>query len=186
MKNASEDLPTIEEVAKFHGHTCPGLVMGYRAAEYIIDWLGSHRSEDEEIIAIVENRACGIDAIQYILGTTAGKGNFFINDYGKHTYIVGNRKTGKALRLALKSSSRAKGDNETREERIKRMLEIPLEEMFDVREIEIVFPKPAQVLQTIICDECGEGSMETKTRLYKGKKLCITCFEQKSGLSAFE
>jgi formylmethanofuran dehydrogenase subunit E len=186
MKNTSKGIPSIDEVARFHGHICPGLVMGYRAAEYFMNWLDSHRSEDEEVIAIVENRACGIDAIQYVLGTTAGKGNFIINDYGKHAYVVGNRKTGKALRLALKSSSRSKGDSETREERIKRMLEMPLEDMFDAREIDIELPKPAQVLQTVICDACSEGSMETKVRLYKGEKLCIPCFEQKSGLNAFE
>ncbi|MBI4734075.1 MAG: TraR/DksA C4-type zinc finger protein [Rubrobacteridae bacterium] len=184
MKDTTNRMPSIEEVAKFHGHICPGLVIGYRAAEYFLGWLDDRRAEDEEIIAIVENRACGIDAIQYMLGTTAGKGNFFINDYGKHIYVAGNRKTGKALRLAVNSSNRQKVENETREKRIKRMLCMSLDDLFEAREVDIEFPKPAQVLQTIICDSCGEGAMETKIRIYKGDRLCIPCFEQKSGLNA--
>jgi formylmethanofuran dehydrogenase subunit E len=175
-------MPSIEEVAKFHGHICPGLVIGYRAAECALKWLENHRAEDEEIIAMVENRACGIDAIQYVLGTTAGKGNFFINDYGKHTYVIANRNTGKALRIAVKSSNRQKVEGETREDRIKRMLILPLDDMFDVGEISIDLPQQAQVLQTVICDSCGEGAMETKIRLYKGKNLCIPCFRASSGM----
>jgi formylmethanofuran dehydrogenase subunit E len=184
MIDSKGKIPSIEEVAKFHGHVCVGLVMGYRAAEYALRWLGNHRAEDEEIIAIVENRACGIDAIQYILGTTAGKGNFFINDYGKHTYTIANRNTGKAVRIAMKSSSRQKADGETKEERIKRMLEMPIDEMFDVREETVDLPQSAQVLQTIVCDSCGEGAMETKIRFYKGKRLCMPCFQQESGMNA--
>jgi formylmethanofuran dehydrogenase subunit E len=156
--------------------------MGYRAAEYALKWLDNHRAEDEEIIAIVENRACGIDAIQYILGTTAGKGNFLINDYGKHTYTIANRNTGKAVRIAIKSSNRQRNNDETREDRINRMLAMPLEDMFDIREETIELPQHAQVLQTVICDSCSEGAMETKIRLYQGKNLCIPCFKRESGM----
>jgi formylmethanofuran dehydrogenase subunit E len=184
LANKSVEMPSIEEVAKFHGHVCPGLVMGYRAAEYALNWLDNQRAEDEEIIAIVENRACGIDAIQYMLGTTAGKGNFFINDHGKHTYIIANRKSGKALRLAIKPISRSLKDDETKEERVKRLLTVPLSDLFDAREVSIELPQRAQVLQTVICDLCGEGAMETKIRLYKGNKLCIPCFESESGLNS--
>lgn len=181
MISGPEKMPSIEEVAKFHGHICPGLVIGYRAAECALEWLDNRRAEDEEIIAIVENRACGIDAIQFILGTTAGKGNFFINDYGKHTYVIANRNTGKALRIAVKASNRQKVEGETKGERIKRMLAMPLTDMFDTKEVSIELPQRAQVLQTVICDSCGEGAMETKIRLYKGKNLCIPCFRTESG-----
>ena len=37
--------------------------------------LDSIRAEDEEIVAIVENDACGVDALQCVSGCTFGKGN---------------------------------------------------------------------------------------------------------------
>ena len=176
--------PSIEEVARFHGHVCPGLTLGYRAALLALAWLEHHRSEDEEVIAIVENRACGIDAIQYMLGTTAGKGNFFIEDYGKHVYTIANRNTGKALRIAVRPKGRWAKKDETREGTIQRLLTMPAEDLFDSREEAIDLPPKAQVLQSVICDACGEAAMETKIRLYQGRKLCIPCFKDESGNSA--
>lgn len=43
----------VEQVATFHGHMCPGLAIGIRAAEVALTQIGSH-SKDEEIVAIVE------------------------------------------------------------------------------------------------------------------------------------
>lgn len=173
-------LPSIEEIAVFHGRICPGLVLGYRAAIVALDWLDDHRSEDEEVIAIVENQACGIDAIQYLLGTTAGKGNFFIKDYGKHVYTVANRDTGKAIRIAVKTSGSWVKEGETKDERAKRLLDVPAEDLFETREESIDLPPKAEVLQSVICDSCNEPAMETKIRLYKGKKLCIPCFDREN------
>lgn len=175
-----QNIPAIEEVAKFHGHMCPGLALGYRAALAALEWLQNHRSEDEEVIAIVENRACGIDAIQYMLGTTAGKGNFFMKDYGKHVYTIVNRNTGKALRIAVKPKGRWGKEGETREETIQRLQVIPAEELFELREEQIGLPPKAEVLQSIVCDSCGEPAMETKVRHYHGRVLCIPCFEQEN------
>lgn len=180
----SNNIPSIKEVAKFHGHLCPGLALGYRAAGLALDWLENHRSEDEEIIAVVENRACGVDAIQYLLGTTVGKGNFFMKDYGKHAYTIANRNTGKALRISVKPKGRWSKEGETREETIKRLLSMPAEDLFDTREETIGLPPKAEVLQSVICDSCGEAVMETKVRLYQNKRLCIPCFEESSKSSA--
>ncbi len=59
----------------FHGHLCPGLAIGYRAATGALEWLKENRSEDEELVAIVETDACGADAVQVLTGCTFGKGN---------------------------------------------------------------------------------------------------------------
>ena len=63
---------TYEEIIQFHGHECPGLAMGYRMATAAMTRLDSIRAEDEEIVAIVENDACGVDALQCITGCTFG------------------------------------------------------------------------------------------------------------------
>lgn len=41
------------QAAAFHGHMCPGLAIGVRAAEIALAEIGPH-SEDEEVVAIVE------------------------------------------------------------------------------------------------------------------------------------
>ena len=66
-----------QRCADFHGHVCPGLAIGYRAAKAGMEWLSANRAEDEEVVAIVETDACGADAIQVLTGCTFGKGNFY-------------------------------------------------------------------------------------------------------------
>ena len=56
-----------EKCAAFHGHVCGGLTIGYKAALYAIELLDLSFSEDEQVVCITENDACGVDAIQVIL-----------------------------------------------------------------------------------------------------------------------
>jgi len=60
---------------EFHGHICPGLSIGYRAALAGMDRLNEERAPDEEIVAIVETDACSADAVQVLTGCTFGKGS---------------------------------------------------------------------------------------------------------------
>ena len=64
-----------ERAISFHGHVCPGLMIGFRASLYAAKLLKLHFSEDEEVVCIAENDSCSIAAIQSILGCTIGKGN---------------------------------------------------------------------------------------------------------------
>lgn len=41
------------KAAEFHGHMCPGLAIGVRAAELALTEIGPH-STDEEVVAVVE------------------------------------------------------------------------------------------------------------------------------------
>ncbi len=43
----------VDQAVAFHGHFCPGLAIGIRAAEVALREIGAH-SKDEEVIAIVE------------------------------------------------------------------------------------------------------------------------------------
>lgn len=47
------DPQTVEKVAEFHGHMCPGLAMGIRVAELALRDIGPH-AKDEEVVAVVE------------------------------------------------------------------------------------------------------------------------------------
>ncbi len=64
-----------------------------------LDFLGVERAEDEELVAIVENDACGVDAVQYVAGCTFGKGNLVFRDWGKPVYTFFSRRTGRGVRV---------------------------------------------------------------------------------------
>ena len=84
----------IEGTRRFHGHSCPGLTMGIRVAEIVLRELGAH-STDEEVVCITETDHCGVDAIQYLVGCTFGKGNLIHQDHGKSVFTFLRRSDGK-------------------------------------------------------------------------------------------
>lgn len=84
----SNDL--IEKTISFHGHSCPGLAIGIRAAELALRELGSR----ENLVAVVETDMCGVDAIQFLTGCTYGKGNLIHKDHGKMAFSFNDRTDG--------------------------------------------------------------------------------------------
>ena len=91
-----------DDTIKFHGHACPGLAIGYRVASLALKELGL-RARDEELVAIVENNSCAVDAIQLICGCTFGKGNFIFKDFGKQVYTFIRRPQTEAIRIDIMS-----------------------------------------------------------------------------------
>lgn len=187
-----------DTAVQFHGHVCPGLSIGYRVAEIAADHF-KDRSKDEELVAIVENKSCAVDAIQAINGCTYGKGNLVFKDHGKHVYTFFKRGNKKALRIALKpdvlphdekhtslfaklragtaSPEEVKEFQVSHEAKSQRILEMSERELFWIKEVEIEPPEKAVVYPTLICSKCGEGFMEALGRVRNGKIVCITCFE---------
>ena len=81
-----------EKAVAFHGHVCGGLMIGYKAALYAMKLLELEFSEDEQVVCIAENDACGVDAIQVILGCSVGKGNLLFHMRCKQAFSFYNRK----------------------------------------------------------------------------------------------
>jgi formylmethanofuran dehydrogenase subunit E len=50
--------------------------------------------------------------------------------------------------------------------------------MFQVTPLKGGMPRPARILKSLVCDACGESVMESRTRRFRGKKLCIPCFAE--------
>ena len=60
-----------EKCVEFHGHSCGGLRIGYAAAEYAMQLLKISFSDNEQVVCISENDACGVDADRIPLPTPA-------------------------------------------------------------------------------------------------------------------
>jgi len=159
----------VEQVIKFHGHFCGGILIGYRAAKAGLRRLRSERAEDEELVAIIENDSCAADAVQVVTGCTFGKGNLLFRDNGKHVYTFALRPSGRAVRVSRKPSNHLSPEE---------ILAAPAEQLFWIEETEIALPSPAQIHNSIVCERCGEPVMETRTRRRAGKVLCIPCAQR--------
>ncbi|MDE7009835.1 MAG: formylmethanofuran dehydrogenase [Oscillospiraceae bacterium] len=160
-----------DRAVDFHGHACPGLTIGYRAALYAAELLELDFSEDEDVVCVSENDACGVDAIQAVLGCSIGKGNLLFHMAGKQAFSFYNRKSGKSVRLVL----RPRSGEMTREEAFAFYQSCAQEEMFEVKEAAVRLPERARHFETYVCESCGEAAGANWIRLSGGKKLCIDC-----------
>ena len=159
---------------QFHGHICPGLMIGFRAALYAAELLDMQFSEDEEYVCITENDSCSVDAIQAVLGCTAGKGNLLFHMRGKQAFSFYNRKTGRSVRLVQKRSKIKR----TREESLEYYSSCSNEEMFDVKETVLQLPEKAKIFESYECECCGETAGANWIRILDGKKVCLDCWKE--------
>ncbi|MCI4624680.1 MAG: FmdE family protein [Candidatus Magnetoovum sp. WYHC-5] len=184
---------------EFHGHLCPGIAYGVRAAQIAIKELIEKRAEDEEIVAIVENDSCAVDAIQALTGCTFGKGNLIFKDYGKQVYTFIKRPSGEAIRIALTWEPppetpeeqclwqrHMKGDispevikciQERKTKKVNLIMEVAESELFTVDKFTTILPKTARIFPSIKCAMCGEKVMEPRSRVKNGQIVCLPCFE---------
>jgi len=197
IENDPFEMEDFRRCVEFHGHICPGLAIGYRAAKAGLERLREERAMDEELVAIVENNACGVDAVQVLTGCTFGKGNFIFKDHGKHVFTFLGRKSGKGVRVAKKPDAdppdgthqalmkRIREETATEAEermfwelhhaRCRDILNASTDALFSIRSVEMTLPPKAMIEPSIICEKCGEPAMASKISEEKGRRICMDC-----------
>ena len=188
---------TFRKCADFHGHICPGLSIGFKAARAAMRRLNETRSEDEEIVAIVGTDACCVDAVQVLTGCTFGKGNFIHRDHGKMVLTLLSRNSGAGVRVALKPGTlpvdrehaelqaRVLADDATEAEeaeyrrrhhaRSREILDTPEERLFDITPARVHLPPKARIEPSVACVRCGEPTMSSRLISRNGERLCREC-----------
>lgn len=197
--NRNLEMPSFAEAAAFHGHACPGLALGYRVAVTAMNRLGARRAEDEDMVAVVENDACSVDAVQFVCGCTFGKGNLVFCDHGKHVYTFFNRATGEGIRiyaeppektdseiavLARKSDRSAEEQgrlDDGRQRRTDWLLTLPENDLLRITDTREPPPSKARIHASSRCAVCGERMMETRCRVSGDNTLCIPCAAAAAG-----
>ncbi len=186
-----------QDCVRFHGHVCPGLAIGYAASKAAESVLGLSRSEDEEVVAVVENDSCAVDAVQVLMGCTFGKGNLIFRDWGKQVFTFLDRKSGRAVRLSfgrkslpgheerrdlkekMDSGEASHSDKELWEELrakvVMALIKAEPEDFFWVKEIQMEMPPSAQVVSTKPCAKCGEATMVTRLVQTDQGVVCKEC-----------
>ncbi len=188
-----------QKCIEFHGHTCPGIAIGFRAAKAGLERLEEQRASDEELVTIVETDACGADAVQVLTGCTFGKGNFIYRDYGKQAFTFFSRNTGKGVRVVLQpgvlgSNDRHQelidkiragradaGDQEEfkkpHAQRTRAVLGKPLDQLFSIQNVQVPIPEKAKMMPSKICDRCGEPVMSSRLPEVGGQWICRGCLD---------
>ncbi|MBN2232879.1 MAG: formylmethanofuran dehydrogenase [Deltaproteobacteria bacterium] len=184
----------------FHGHTCPGLAIGYAAAVAAMKILEECRSVDEEMVCIVETDACAVDAVQVLTGCTFGKGNLVYRDYGKMAFTFLSRADNRGVRLVLREGAlppdeeavalRAKivagsatdadrnAYRRRQDRRIDRILTAAPEELFTIAPAAVDMPAPARIDVSVSCARCGEPTMRAKLENVAGELVCRGCLDR--------
>lgn len=162
-----------DQAAAFHGHKCPGLAIGVRVCEAAIKHMNLSRSADEEITCISETDACGVDAIQALLGCTLGKGNLICRGRGKQAFTILNRTTDQAMRFCLK----AQPSELPREAYQQYLLNASLDELFTATPVTAPDIDKAKRFASYSCEKCGEMTGENWLRLQAGQRVCLDCYD---------
>ena len=184
MLNDKINLPEdLGRCVAFHGHLCPGVVLGYCAAKFGMGELAAGRSEDEEFITIVENDTCAVDAIQVLTGCTFGKGNLYFHDYGKMVFTFARRSDGRSVRLYYQPINQPEVGDVPESQRRQRQIEFllshdPLDLFQMQKNVLDRLPMRARIHENRVCDYRGEWLMTTRARQCYDKIVCIPCNDE--------
>ena len=198
------DLPgLLARAGELHGHFCPFLAIGVKAAVQAVNELGISSTGMEEVIAIIETNNCFSDGIQFVTGCSFGNNALIYRDYGKTAFTLAKR-NGEAVRVSVRDIGKLLDERKPEAARlfekvvVKRqgtdeeqqrlreawrqiafeILNIPNEDLFNIKRMTIQVPAYSRIFASVKCAVCGENVMETKARAKDGKCVCIPCSGQ--------
>ena len=193
------DKSLLEFGQKFHGHKCPAMPMGLRAALAAMEKLGVQHAPDGQLVALIELdedhcATCFADGVQVATGCTFGKGNIKKLHYGKWGITLIDKKNKKAVRVVPKAEAMKKSkESEFMKLRasgvpasqVPSAIADPLVEMVcnapDAQLLNIgeVFTYDWQdaphTFESVVCASCGEMTVTRNARVKDGKTVCIPC-----------
>ena len=168
-----------------HGHLCAGQVLGVRLAMLGLQELGIEDpiAERKRIMTYVEIDRCVTDAVALVANCRLGKRALKFRDWGKvaATFVV--LKTGRAVRIAAKESSKQAAremfpEMEKDAGQQKAYAKLSDEVLFDKQWVKIeVQPEdlPGFKGPRVVCAECGEGINFKREVAAGDRTLCRAC-----------
>lgn len=172
----------LEEAVRFHGHECPGQVLGVRMVQAGCRELGIERprSAGKRLVVFVEIDRCATDAIQALTGVSLGKRTLKHADFGKMAATFVNR-DGAGVRVAARETARDVARELVPDESDPRRAQIVAYRRMaegDLLRIEPVVV-PSDWLERrrvrVACDACGEGVNYQREVRVSGRVLCRAC-----------
>jgi formylmethanofuran dehydrogenase subunit E len=186
MKTLTEYL---DFAAQIHGHLCAGQVLGVRLAMLGLCELGIEDpiAERKRLVTYVEIDRCVTDAVALVANCRLGKRALKFRDWGKVAATFIDLKTGRAVRIAAKESSKKAARKmfpalEKEAGQQKAYAQISDEILFDKQWVKVEVQSedlPGFKGSRIICSECGEGVNFKREVVKDGRTLCRSCSGEK-------
>jgi len=175
----------LELAARTHGHICAGQVLGVRLAMLGLRELGIDDpvAERKRLVTYVEIDRCVTDAVALAANGRLGKRALKFRDWGKVAATFVDLKTGRAVRIAAKESSKMAAremfpemDKEAGQQ--KAYAQLADEILFDKKWVKVeVQPEdlPGFRGPRVVCADCGEGINFKREVVRDGRALCRAC-----------
>src|SRR5260370_21411406 len=182
MKTLAEYL---ELAVQTHGHRCAGQVLGVRLAMLGLRELGIEDpvAERKRLVTYVEIDRCVTDAVALVANCRLGKRDLKFRDWGKVAATFVDLKTGRAVRIAAKGSSKQTAREmfpglEKEAGQQKAYTQLSDDVLFHKQWVKVkVAPEdlPGFKGPRVVCAQCGEGINFKREVLVNGRTLCGSC-----------
>jgi formylmethanofuran dehydrogenase subunit E len=170
----------LQKAEAYHGHICSGQILGVRMALLGLELLGLRPEDDlRDLVIFLETDRCVADAVYVVTGVTVGRRRVKMFSYGKTAMSFLDLKTGRAFRVAVKTSDRPP-HGAPKEEQMAFWKKYADEDIFNWREVKIELPDselPGPPVSVLVCRSCGEDVLDRKEVMKDGQAYCRACAE---------
>jgi formylmethanofuran dehydrogenase subunit E len=173
----------LEEAVRFHGHCCPGQVLGVRMAVAGCREVGIERPRGagKRLVVLVEIDRCATDAIQALTGVSLGRRTLKHVDYGKMAATFVDTASGRAVRVAARDDARqaamlhAPAAPDARSAQITAYGCMAEAHLLDVAPVDVLPGWLDRPRVRVRCAACGEGVSYGREIVRGGRPLCRAC-----------
>ena len=181
----------LEDSVAFHGHLCPGQVIGVRMSMLGLRLIGIEEpkgADRKKLYVIVEIDRCATDAIQSVTGCRLGKRTMGFKDFGIMAATFVNLETSAAVRIVAREEARSLAAQhnvhilDKREQQLQAYKIMDDDELFTVYHVEINLSEadlPGKPMSRVVCDSCGEWVQDNREITNEDATLCKSCHGQR-------
>lgn len=183
----------------FHGHKCPAMPLGLRAAVAAMNILNVERAKDKELQVISETgkghaAGCFVDGIMVATGCTYGKSNIKKLYYNKMAFTLIDVPGKRIVRVSLKPEFFAKMLKspfveqrkqgvlpqdiapEIADPLVEKVMSMPEKMFLDIGSIETYdFTRKSGIFEAEACSQCGEMVFVDKLTDTSSGRICLGC-----------
>lgn len=173
----------LDEAVRFHGHLCPGVVLGVRLALAGCREVGVPRPRQagKDLVVLAEIDRCATDAIQAVTGTSLGRRTLKHLDYGKMAATFVHVPSGRAVRVAARDEARrqalawAPEHPDARAAQVAAYRVMPESLLLRIERV-AVHPRWLDRRRVhVVCAACGEWVHYGREVVRDGRPLCRPC-----------
>lgn len=173
----------LERAVAFHGHLCPGQVLGVRMVMAGCRQLGlaEPRRAGKALVAFVEIDRCATDAVQALTGVSVGRRTLKHLDFGKMAVTFVDVGRDAAVRVTARDDARAAAPAWAPDIADPRRAQVAAYRLMPealLLRLEPVRIEPGWLDRPrvrVFCDDCGEGINYRREVTRGGRILCRPC-----------